>query len=52
MGQVEKGEIPEAVDVIGYVGDEVVFEGEDLDMVALVEARDAGELVVTEVDVS
>ena len=52
MGEVEESEVPETVDVAGYVGDEVVFEGEHLDVVALVEGRDAGEPIVAEVDVA
>lgn len=39
------------MDIAGYVGDEVVFEGKDLDVVAVVEERDAGKLIVTEVDI-
>lgn len=52
MREVEESEIPEAVDVVGYVGDEIVLQGENLDMVALVEVRDTGELIVAEVDIS
>lgn len=40
------------MDIAGYVGDEVVFEGKNLDVIAIIEVRNAGELIVAEMGIS